>query len=74
MPIYEYYCQDCGKKFEIMRAYKDADVPVTCDNCQGQHTSRTLSVFVAQSGGKTVTGGGSSCTTCSGGSCATCRN
>ena len=74
MPIYEYYCQDCGKKFEVMRAFKDADAPVACDTCHSQHTSRLLSMFAAQSGGKSVAGGGSSCSSCSGGSCTTCRN
>jgi putative FmdB family regulatory protein len=74
MPIYEYYCQDCGKKFEVMRAFKDADSPVPCDGCQGLHTARMLSVFNAQSGGKIVAGGNSSCSSCSGGSCSTCRN
>lgn len=72
MPIYEYYCLDCGKKFELMRSMKEADSPANCDNCQSEHTSRALSLFSAQSGGKSIAGGGSSCSSCSGGSCSTC--
>lgn len=74
MPIYEYYCQDCGGKFEVMRTITDADAPVTCEKCHSQHTSRLISMFVAQSGGRSVAGGGSSCSSCSGGSCSTCKN
>ena len=73
MPIYEYVCQDCGEKFEAMRAIKDADAPIPCDGCHGPHTSRQLSRFFAQSGGRVVAGGGSSgCASCSSHSCATC--
>ena len=74
MPIYEYLCLDCGEKFEIVRAMKDADAPLACNKCQSQRTSRLLSLFAAQSGGRVVAGGGSSCATCAGGSCSTCRN
>lgn len=74
MPIYEYICQDCEKKFEVMRTFKDADAPVSCEKCHSLHTSRLLSMFVAQSGGRSVAGSGSSCSSCSGGSCSTCRN
>jgi putative FmdB family regulatory protein len=72
MPIYEYMCLDCGTKFEILRSMKDADNPVLCEECEGEHTSRQLSVFFAQSGGRVVTATGSGCSSCSGGSCASC--
>ena len=72
MPIYEYICLDCGEQFEIIRSMKDADAPLKCDFCDGDHTSRMLSLFNAQSGGRVVAGGNSGCASCSSSSCATC--
>ena len=74
MPIYEYACLDCGERFERLRPMKDADAPVACTACQSEHTSRLLSLFFAQSGGRTVAGSSSGCASCSGGSCATCNH
>jgi putative FmdB family regulatory protein len=74
MPIYEYFCLDCNQKFESLRPMKDADEPICCDNCHGEHTSRTLTVFNAHSGGRAIAGASSasSCAGCAGGSCASC--
>lgn len=73
MPIYEYVCLDCGKRFEVLRAMKDADAPLNCEKCASEHTSRQLAVFYARSGGRVVAGGnGGGCAGCSGGACASC--
>lgn len=73
MPLYEYVCLDCGNRFDALRPMKDADSAIQCARCQSDHTSRMLSLFFAQSGGKAVAGGHtSSCASCSGGTCATC--
>ncbi len=74
MPIYEYVCRDCNSRFEVIRPMKEADQPQHCKKCQSEHIDRMISVFVAKSGGQTITGGGCSCGGCSGGSCASCRN
>ena len=75
MPIYEYICEDCGKQFESLRSMKDADEPIPCVQCKGDHTNRQVSVFYAQSGGRVVAGNnGGGCAGCSGGTCATCGN
>ena len=34
MPVYEYHCDDCGKKFEITQSMHDAPVDV-CPECKG---------------------------------------
>jgi len=74
MPIYEYVCKDCGKRFEVIRSIKDADSPIACKLCQGDQTQRAVSVFYAQSGTKIIAGGdGSGCSGCSGGSCSSCN-
>jgi len=74
MPIYEYKCLDCGEKFEALRSMKDSDSPIACQNCASDHTSRTITVFYAQSGGRVIAGGNSSCMNCSSNSCASCKN
>lgn len=72
MPVYEYICLDCGARFDALRPMAQADAVIRCTRCQSEHTSRTMSVFAAHSGGKVVAGGGGGCASCSGGSCATC--
>jgi putative FmdB family regulatory protein len=80
MPIYEYTCEDCGKKFDALRPMSRADAPIDCEYCHSQRTSRLLSVFAAHSktdggGISTIAGGssGSSCASCASRSCATCN-
>jgi putative FmdB family regulatory protein len=75
MPIYEYYCNDCGVRFEVLRSIKDADMPVACNSCQSSHTKRALSVFFAKSGSQIIAGGNTSgCAGCAGGSCSSCNS
>jgi len=74
MPIYEYKCHDCDERFELMRRMMEADSPIICQNCHSASTSRLLSLFNAQSSGRIVAGGQSSCTSCSSNACATCRH
>jgi len=71
MPLYEYVCQDCGVRFEVLRSMKDADAAIPCKNCFGRNTKRALSVFYASSEGRSVTSSGG-CDSCSGGSCSSC--
>ena len=75
MPIYEYVCFDCGKRFEILRSIKEADSPILCNICQSNQTKRAVSVFFAQSGSKIIAGSSNSgCSGCSSGSCSSCNN
>lgn len=73
MPIYEYTCAKCKKRFEqLVRSMKAADDPVKCPECGSDQTARSLSVFAVSS----ADGGGASdvpmCGRCGGapGSCA----
>ncbi|MGB9672583.1 MAG: FmdB family zinc ribbon protein [Anaerolineales bacterium] len=73
MPIYEYICENCHQKFDSLRPIRDADAPISCKHCQSTQTHRVLSVFFAQSNGKTIAGGDmGGCSTCRGGNCASC--
>jgi putative FmdB family regulatory protein len=73
MPLYEYVCQDCGHRFELLRLMKDADTPAECLKCKSENIKRKLALFNAKSEGRVVVGnGGGSCAGCSSGSCASC--
>lgn len=44
MPIYEYYCKDCGEQFEKMTSMAKAD-EMECQECGSTNTERLLSLF-----------------------------
>ena len=73
MPIYEYFCVDCQKKFDALRQMGEADNPIECSYCNSLNTTRTISVFFAQSGGKVLAGSAPNCSACSSSSCAACK-
>ena len=72
MPIYEYVCQECEKRFDALRSMSEADKAIACVKCGSDRTSRAISVFFAQSGGKVVAGNNGGCGSCAGGSCSSC--
>ena len=75
MPLYEYACLDCQHTFDTLRSMAQADDPIACPKCQGEHTSRMLSLFAAHSEGKVVAGGSApDCGACSASSCAGCNH
>ena len=49
MPIYEYRCSKCGKEFELMRPFSQADEPAPCPSC-GASGEKLLSVFASTFG------------------------
>jgi putative FmdB family regulatory protein len=71
MPIYEYQCEDCLARFEIIRPMKDADADMDCIKCQSNHVKRLISRFNAAGNGRAIIGA-SNCAGCSSGSCSTC--
>lgn len=73
MPMYEYGCLECDKRFDRLRRMDQDDAGVTCPCCQSAHVQRQLSVFASHTRGGSgsavaaapvATGGG-----CCGGSC-----
>ncbi len=74
MPIYEYQCNACDKRFEYL--VLGGDAPEGCPSCRSKKVSRLMSAcgFVSKGkGGETVSkSAGSSCTGCTAGSCASC--
>lgn len=79
MPVYEYQCQVCDKRFEVLRPMSQMDAQIACPWCDAPNVRRAISVFAAisrESGGgsrmvasSTPSGG---CSGCAGGSCAGC--
>ncbi|MCF8025424.1 MAG: zinc ribbon domain-containing protein [Desulfobacteraceae bacterium] len=73
MPIYEYYCKACDKKFETL--VRGNEVPV-CPQCETEDVKKLLSAcgFVSKgAGGETVSASaGSSCGSCASASCSSC--
>lgn len=73
MPIYEYFCDACDKKFETL--VRSGEVP-SCPQCGSRDLKKLLSTcgFVSKSaGGETVsTSAGSSCGSCTSSGCSSC--
>lgn len=47
MPLYEYQCQTCGERFELLRRMQDADGDLECPECHSDEVQRLLSTFAA---------------------------
>jgi putative FmdB family regulatory protein len=43
MPIYEYRCEKCGSKFEILRGITAIDEELKCPKCGAEKPKRLLS-------------------------------
>ncbi len=49
MPLFEYKCKDCGKRFEKL-ILGNRDVDLICPECGSEKTERQLSTFATTSG------------------------
>lgn len=56
MPLYEYVCQACGKPFEKLLGFSQADQPQVCPSCGETHSRRKLSAFAVGGGAQAQTG------------------
>ena len=70
MPLYEYVCDDCSTKFEVLRPSSKMDDPAPCPD--GHRTAhRVMSRFSALTkdayGEAEPVGGGGGCGGCAGG-------
>jgi len=71
MPIYEYFCPDCKRKFELLRPMSQAGEGALCPSC-GACAQRALSVFSRSFEGPSTSEARSACSTCSSGTCGSC--
>ncbi|MFH1651503.1 MAG: zinc ribbon domain-containing protein [Chloroflexota bacterium] len=51
MPIYEYVCRKCGKRFDLLRRISDSDEEIKCPGCHEPGVKRVLSTFATSSSG-----------------------
>jgi putative FmdB family regulatory protein len=76
MPLYEYSCDDCSDKFDVLTSYADRDNrKQVCPTCESTRTKVMISSFAAfgssEAGSEPVSlGGGGGCGPgCCGGAC-----
>ncbi|HEX9117152.1 MAG TPA: zinc ribbon domain-containing protein [Anaerolineae bacterium] len=79
MPLYEYVCDDCQARFEVLRSMGQSSLAVACPRCHGANARKMISAFAAISkdsaGGSRMvasSSAGCNCGGCSGGSCSSC--
>jgi putative FmdB family regulatory protein len=77
MPIYEYRCESCSERFELLTRFAERDAAQVCPACESTKTRVLVSSFAfagAESsdsldfGASESTGGGGCC----GGGCGSC--
>jgi putative FmdB family regulatory protein len=75
MPIYEYRCESCAEKFEVLTRFAERDKAQVCPACESTRTRVLVSSFAFASAGESSisnfegeTGGGGCC----GGACGSC--
>jgi len=49
MPLYEYRCRDCGRRFEVLQRVGADRTGVTCPECGGAEVAKLLSTFASAS-------------------------
>ena len=76
MPLYEYYCKSCNRRFELLRPMGRMDDPAACPQGHGGG-SRVLSTFAAfsqgESGARDAIAGGGGCGGCTASDCTSCN-
>jgi len=71
MPLYEYRCQGCSERFEVLQRLGEDGHGLLCPRCGAAAPERVLSTFAAHSGTATR-GGEAACDagpSCCGGGC-----
>lgn len=63
MPIFEYRCQECNTKYDVLVKSSAAGNEVACPKCQSTNNKKLFSTFSAQANGSSVSQG------CADGSC-----
>ena len=70
MPIYEFRCKACGRRFEKLCSMSENGESLRFPDCAAPAPQRVMSSFSAK--GVEVAGGGSGCTACSAHNCSSC--
>jgi putative FmdB family regulatory protein len=51
MPLYEYHCEECGNRFEILQRLGEGAEGLNCPRCGFNQVEKRFSTFAANSGG-----------------------
>jgi putative FmdB family regulatory protein len=76
MPIYEYRCESCSEKFDVLTRFAERDEAQICPACESTKTRVLVSSFAFAGAGDSDSsldfGSGQSAGGCCGGSCGSC--
>lgn len=73
MPIYEFKCQSCGRRFEKLCSLGEKGEGFSCPACGASGPRRVMSGFVSHGAGQdSGSSGGSGCAGCSSTNCGSC--
>jgi putative FmdB family regulatory protein len=76
MPIYEYRCESCSGKFDVLTRFAERDQAQVCPSCESIKTRVLVSSFAFAGTGDSSSafeaGGGESAGGCCGGGCGSC--
>jgi putative FmdB family regulatory protein len=74
VPIYEYLCESCERRFQAMRGMSERTAPLACEACGSPHTTLAFSVPGRVGAAAPAVPAGSGCARgipgCAGGGCA----
>lgn len=51
MPVFEYRCGDCGKKYEILHKSSSSSEGVNCPDCSSANSKKLFSTFSSAADG-----------------------
>jgi len=72
MPLYEFICKGCGKRFEAL-VRLGQEKSVGCESCGSKNLQKLFSAFGIGGGGSRIKTSAAGCSSCSSKSCATCK-
>ena len=61
MPLYEYTCRECGRRFEVLQRVRADATGVNCPNCGAGTVSKQFSTFASAVAGGAGTSGAMPC-------------
>jgi putative FmdB family regulatory protein len=47
MPLYEYTCRECGRRFEVLQRVGADGTGVACPGCGASHVTKQFSTFAS---------------------------
>ncbi len=56
MPLYEYSCRACGRRFEVLQRVGADGSDVSCPACGGREVAKQLSTFASSVAGSSGAG------------------